>query len=166
MPESTPYRYSRAALVKDGMLAAAGLAFAVLPFLLARPGRVAAVVLGAIGLLSLVLGLRTWRRRAARFVLSADGLRHGRAVLAWEKMTRLRLRHFATRREAAGWMELTLSGPGRRVTLDSGLDGFSEITRAAFGAALANDLAFDPATQANLRALGLKVPDREAGEGL
>lgn len=161
MSETMSYRYSRAVLVKDGVLASVGLCIAVLPFLLARPGQIAAFVLGAIGVLALIFGFRTWLRGRTCFLLSADGLSRGPAKLAWDGITGFRLRHFSTRREAPdrGWMELTLSGPGGRISLDSGLEGFMEITRAAHGAALAKKVPFDPATQANLRALGLTVPD-------
>ncbi len=161
MSEATAYRYSRASLIKDGLLAAAGLALAALPFALASPGRVAAVVFGLIGVISLVLGIRTWCRRGARFVLTGDGLGRGAAVLRWADMTGLRLRHFATRREqpGGGWMELTVSAPGRRITVDAGLDGFAAVARAAHAAALANGVALDPATVVNLRALGLHVPE-------
>jgi hypothetical protein len=58
-------------------------------------------------------------------------------------------------------MELRLTGPKRRITLDSGLDGFSDIVRAAHAAALANGLEFDPVTLANLQALGLDSPRKE-----
>jgi hypothetical protein len=108
-----------------------------------------------------VLGIRTWRRRGVRFVLTGDGLGRGPVELSWEDMTGLRLRHFATRREQpeGGWMELTVSAPGRRITVDAGLDGFAVVARAAHAAALANGVALDRATVVNLRALGLDVPE-------
>lgn len=163
MSEPKRYRYTRAVLVKDYLLGAAGLALGLLPFVLADPGRVAGVILGAIGLLSAFLLLRTSRRHAAVVLVGAESLSQGGRTLAWQELSGLRLRHFATRRDqpGGGWMELRLRGASQRITMDSGLEGFSDILRAALAAALANGVDFDPVTIANLQALGLKVPQRD-----
>jgi hypothetical protein len=162
MSEPKRYRYTRAALVKDYLLGAAGLALGGLPFALAAPGRVAGTILAVILLLSVFLLLRAARRHAAVFLLNAESLTYGGGTLPWRELSGLRLRHFATRRDQSGggWMELRLRGTGQRVTMDSGLDGFSDILRAAHAAALANGLSFDPVTTANLQAMGLEVPQQ------
>jgi len=164
MSEPKRYRYTRAALAKDYLLGAAGLALGGLPFVLADPGRIASYILAAVLLLAGFLFLRTARRHAAVFLVSADALSHGRRILPWRELRGLRLRHFATRRDqpGAGWMELRLRGTALRFKIDSGLDGFSEVLRAAHAAALANGVRFDPATAANLQASGLEVPQEEA----
>ncbi|MDH3241677.1 MAG: hypothetical protein OEO83_13545 [Alphaproteobacteria bacterium] len=163
MSEPKRYRYMRSALVKDYLLASAGLALGLLPFVLAEPGRIAGAILAAIGMLATFLLLRTVRRHAAVFVLGAKSLSAGGRPLAWRELAGLRLRHFATRRDqpGGGWMELRLRGAGQRITVDSGLDGFSDILRAAHAAALANGVKFDPVTAANLTAFGLAIPREE-----
>ncbi len=157
---STEHRYPPRALVRDYLLAGAGLAIAGAPFIFARPGPTAMVVLGIIGGLAGALALRTASRQVARYTLSATGLGRGGHGLAWGDLAGVRLRHFSTRRAepGSGWMELRLAGPGTRITVDSELDGFLEVARAAHGAAVAKGLTFDPATEANFRALGLAAP--------
>jgi len=99
----------------------------------------------------------------ARYSLSATGLGRGRHGLAWGDLAGVRLRHYSTRRAApgSGWMELRLAGPGIRITVDSELDNFLAVARAAHGAARAKGLRFDAATEANFRALGLAGPGPE-----
>lgn len=161
-PDAVPteHRYPPRALVRDYLLAAAGLAIALTPFLFARPGPTATVVLGAFGGLAGFLALRTARRQVARFTLSAADFLWGMQCLAWGDITGVRLRHFTTRRAepGTGWMELRLTGSGTRITIDSELDGFLAVARAAHGAAWAKGLTFDPTTEANFRALGLDAP--------
>ena len=157
---STEHRYPARALVRDYLLAGAGLAIAGAPFIFARPGPTAMVVLGIMGGLAGALAWRTARRQVARFTLSATGLGRGGHDLAWGDLAGVRLRHYATRRAepGSGWMELRLAGPGNRITVDSELDGFLAVARAAHGAGIAKGLTFDPTTEANFRALGLAAP--------
>lgn len=90
-------------------------------------------------------------------------------VLSWEHLDRLRLRYYSTRRDRSdGWMTLTLAGlapSGRRVRLglDSTVDGFIEIARAAAAAAVRNGVALKPSTVANLNALDIRL-DRLSGQ--
>ena len=116
--EATEHRYPMGTLYRDYLLAGTGMAIALSTLALAQPGRTAAVILGALGVLSMVLGLRTRSRQTSRVALSAASLRRGRLVLPWDGLTDLRLRHFTTRRTepGGGWMELRLSGPGGRIT--------------------------------------------------
>ncbi|MDX1483690.1 MAG: hypothetical protein R3229_04335 [Alphaproteobacteria bacterium] len=160
---TTTHRYPAGSLTRDYLLAAAGLAIAVAPSVFAEPGRVAMIIFGAIGGLSLLLALRTFRRQTCRFLLSADWLEGGGRRLSWEEVTGVRLKHFATRRSepSDGWMELSLKSPAGRVKVDTDLDGFLAIARAAHGAVLANRLRLDPASVANFRALGLDCPSQD-----
>ncbi len=156
----TEHRYPPRSLVRDYLLAAAGLAIALTPFVFARPGTTAMVILGIVAALGGFLALRTGRRQVARFTLSASGFARGGQGLAWGDLAGVRLRHFSPRRAAAGsgLMELRLAGPGIRITVDSELEGFLAVARAAHGAAAAKGLRFDAATEANFRALGLVAP--------
>lgn len=155
---ATEHRYPPRAFVRDYLLAGAGLAIAVLPFVFARPGHTATVILSIFGGLALILAFRTVRRQLARYTLSAEGFRWGRHGLDWRELAGVRLRHFTTRRAepGSGWMELRLTGGGARVTVDSDLEGFLSVARAAHGAACANGLDFDFVTETNFRALGLE----------
>jgi hypothetical protein len=141
-------------------LAGAGLVIALTPFIFARPGQTATVVLGIFGALAGFLALRTVRRQTARYTLSANGFGRGGQGFTWGDLVGIRLRHFTTRRSepGSGWMELRLVGPGTRITIDSELDGFLAVARAAHGAACAKALNFDSTTEANFRALGLDAP--------
>ena len=157
---ATEHRYPPRALVRDYLLAGAGLAMALTPFIFARPGQTAAVILGVFGVLAGFLALRTARRQMVRYTLSATDFRQGGRRLAWGDISGVRLRHFTTRRAepGSGWMELRLTGPSIRITVDSELDGFLAVARAAHGAAQAKGFTFDPATEANFSALGLEPP--------
>ena len=162
-PADTPsgeHRYPPSTLVRDYLLAGAGLAIALTPFIFARPGTTAMVILGIVAGLAGFLALRTGRRQVARYRLSATGFSRGGHGLAWAELAGVRLRHYATRRTepGSGWMELRLAGPGVRITVDSELDGFLAVARAAHGAAVARGLGFDATTEANFRALGLAAP--------
>ena len=56
-------------------------------------------------------------------------------------------------------MELSLRAAGRRIRVESGLEGFMDIARRAKDAACARGIGLDRSTIANLRALGLD-PER------
>lgn len=163
-PEPREFRYTGRALRGDYAKAGIGLAITVPPLAIAEPGPVAMAVLGTLALLFAYLGIRNLRRQASRFLLSEAGLRRGRDGIAWRELERLRLRHFGSRKGApgSGWMELRLAAGGARITVDSELDGFLAIARAAHGAALDRRLVLDAATRANFRALGLPVPESDA----
>lgn len=161
------FRYSLRRLRGDYLRATAGLAITVPPLVFAEPGPVAVAILATLALLFAYLALRNARRHASRFVLTDEGLRRGRDAIAWADLARLRLRHFGKRRgdPGRGWMEMRLAAPGGRITLDTELDGFLAIARAAHRAAIARDLALDGATRANFRALGLESPDARERPG-
>ncbi len=62
-------------------------------------------------------------------------------------------------------MELKLVSDAHSVRLDSRLEGFSEIAASAARAAGDNGLELDSATLANLAALGIDPPSRDAADG-
>ncbi len=157
---ATRHRYPPRSPIRDYLVAGAGLAIALNPFVFARPGTTSMVILGMVAGLAGFLALRTGRRQVARYTLSADGFNRGGHGLAWVDLAGVRLRHFSPRRAApgSGLMELRLAGLGIRITIDSELDDFLAVARAAHGAAVAKGLGFDAATEANFRALGLAGP--------
>ena len=68
------------------------------------------------------------------------------------------LRYFATRRDnAKGWMELRLRGAGRRLLLDSRIDGFADIAARSARVAAHKQLPITPATAQNFAALGIQM---------
>ncbi len=102
-------------------------------------------------------------RLLARIETDQDGVRLSgpwrQRTIAWERLRRLRLTYHSTRaNREQGWMTLSLTGDDR-IEFDSRIDGFAEIVRRAAAVAARRHLPVDAATQCNLRALGLCVPD-------
>ena len=160
--------YSPVSLRGDYVRAACGLACTVGPLALVADSLVMSGLLGAGAILFLIFGVRTWARRKSIIELDRDGITAtglptllrpaggGSVRLRWGDLGMVRLRFFSTRRDRSeGWMELSLAAGGRRVRLDSNLDGFTAIVARAAAEATANGLALTPATATNLTALGL-----------
>ncbi len=153
------HHYSSAALRDDYLRA--GLGFALTSGLgaLARGEPIALGVLGGCALLFLAFGLRAWRRQSTAIELSDEGISTsgGRCVtLRWRQLTAVKLRYYTTKRDrTGGWMQLRLSARGRRLSIESTLDGFVEVVRRSAREAVANHLPLDTATCSNLIALGV-----------
>ena len=105
---------------------------------------------------------RTVCRQLTRVVLDEAGIRAegplGGAI-RWEDLRLLELDYYSTRRDPegrtmeGGWMQLKLRGAGQTIRIDSELDGFAALARAAAQAAAARGLALDAATLGNLEAI-------------
>jgi hypothetical protein len=81
--------------------------------------------------------------------------------LEWSALERVKLGYYATKRDrSSGWMQLVLKGAGRQITVDSRIDGFEEIARAAAQAALDRGIEITPTTAANFGALGIVLEGR------
>lgn len=172
------HRYPSAHLRGDYARAAVGTVLTGGPLLLGADNPAAMLILSGLTGLFLVFGLRTGLRHGAVFEVSDSGLaRRGLRriampdrVVRWADVTALRLRYYTTRRKwGRGWMQLSVRADGTCLRIDSTLDGFDAIAARAARAARARGLALDPATRANLAALGLAVeassstPDEGAG---
>jgi hypothetical protein len=73
-------------------------------------------------------------------------------------MTQLRVDYYSTRGDrAGGWMQLTAKGPGAAIRVDSAIEDFVAIARAASDAARANGLEVSEATRVNLAHLGIAI---------
>ena len=158
------HRYPARAVMLDYLYSGLGMLLTLGPLGLAASAGPAAWVLGGLGALFAVYGVRTVLRHRTCLRLSEEGLvvegllrRH----LPWARLTRCTLGYYATRRHRdRGWMQLTLKAGGRRLRIDSQIEGFDRIVRRAVHAAAGCGIALDRTTQENLRALGI-VPDDE-----
>jgi hypothetical protein len=160
------FGYPRAAIVADYARASAGLVFAAM--VLALPmQRALAILFAALALLLAAFAARTALRQASLIVLSDAGIALegplGRRI-AWSELDGLKLRYFSMRRDRKrGWMELTLSGGGRRLSIESQIEGFEAILAGAAEAAAARRLKLDETTAANLAAFDVPSGDLPTG---
>jgi hypothetical protein len=154
------HRYPARSLLEDYARGAAGLVF--LAIALVPMHWVLHLIFGLVALLLLSFGVRTVLRAKSRVVLDEAGIAVvgpiGKRV-AWNSLDALKLRYFSTRRDRKqGWMELTLRGAGAKLAIESQIEGFEEIVRAAAKAAAQRGLSVDPSTEGNLVALDVSVP--------
>jgi hypothetical protein len=161
------YSYPTTSLVPDYLRVAFGLAVSAGPLMALDLAPSVAVLLSGLALLFAWFGVRTALRQLSWLELStADIALCGpiRRRLRWQDVRRLQLAYYAPRRARQdGWLQLTLRGRrGPTIRVDSTLDGFDHVLRRAMGAATHNQLPLDPATQANLAALGLTGADPKA----
>lgn len=156
------FRYPVRALFLD--FAGSGVGFAVSLGLIVfvRLAAPVAWAVAAAAALFLVYFGRTVCRQLTHIELDEAGIRARGPLgvaIRWEDLRSLRLDYFSTRRDPegmsmlGGWMQLKLRDARRTIRIDSDVDGFAELVRAAARAAARRDLALDPATVSNLEAL-------------
>ncbi len=154
------HRYPARSLLEDYARGAAGLAF--LAIALVPMHWVLHVIFGLVACLLLSFGVRTFLRARSRIVLNDSGLAligPAPKQVAWTALDGLKLRYFSTRRDRKqGWMELTLRGAGVKLAVESQIEGFEAIVRAAAQAAVARGLTVDASTEGNLAAMDVAVP--------
>ena len=164
-PSESRHRYPARAVLLDYLYSGLGLLLTLGPLGLAASAGPAAWVLGALGALFAVYGARTVLRHRTCLRLSEEELvvevlasRH----LPWDRLTHCTLGYYSTRRNRdRGWMQLTLGAGGRKLRIDSQVEGFDRIVRRAVHAAAGRGIALDHTTQENLRALGIVSDDAE-----
>ena len=154
------YHYPTTSLVPDYLRVAFGLAITAGPLAALDLAQGVALLLAGLAVVFAWFGVRTALRQFSWVELSpADIALCGpiRRRLPWQEVRRMQLAYYAPRRaQQDGWLQLTLRGrSGPAIRVDSTLDGFDDVLRRATGAAARNELSLDPATQANLAALGL-----------
>lgn len=179
------HHYPIATLSSDYLRVAVGLALTLGPLLLLELATPIAWLLTALAILFLWFGLRTGLRQLSAVEVSPQGIAvrgpFGRQ-LAWDELAHMKLAYYAPRvwgsprrrdrhhergverqerdQGQRGWLQLTLQGPrGRRVRVESTLEGFDQVLRRAMAAAARKQLELDPTTTANLSALGLDRDD-------
>ena len=153
------FRYPLSCLYVDYAGSAFGLACSLGPLAFARPAAAIAWVLAAAGALFLVYFGRTVCRQLTHFELDEAGIRARGplgAAIRWEELRSLRLDYYSTRRDREeGWMQLRLRDARRTIRIDSEVDGFADIARAAAAAAQRRGADSTEATRSNLRMLGI-----------
>jgi hypothetical protein len=169
--------YPIGTLSSDYLRVALGLALTLGPLLALELAAPIAWLLAGLAILFLWFGLRTGLRQLSAVELSPQGIAirgpFGRE-LAWDELAHMKLAYYAPRgwggprrRERQhergardegrrGWLQLTLQGArGRVLRVESTLEGFDQVLRRAIATAARKQLQLDPATTANLGALGL-----------
>jgi len=138
---------------------AIGLACSLGPLAFLQPAAAVAWVLAAAAAFFLVYFARTVCRQLTHIELGEAGIRARGplgAAIRWENLRSLRLDYYSTRRDReGGWMQLRLRSAQRTIRIDSEVDGFADIARAAAAEARRRGVDIDEATRANLRALGI-----------
>ena len=166
-PESTGevtwHRYGASALNADYARGVIGLLLTGGPLVLVPVAQILAVLFGACALLFAIYVVRTVLRQLVRVRLDDIGVAAigplGVAV-RWSDLDDMRLRFYSTRRDREqGWMTLRLAGSGRRLHIESSIDGFDAIVQSARDAAVANGVTLSEATVSNLLALGIEGPE-------
>ena len=169
---STTYRYPPSAIIGDYLRAAIGLAVGVGVLATVSISTVILIVFGGITVIFLLFGLRTLQRHLTQITLNQDGIFRSDLFsqsLRWQDLQSLRLRYFGTHRQhrsgGGGFMQLSLKGRGRRMKIESDLEGFEDVTRLAAAAARTNGVSLDPASAGNLLAMGIDPDFEETAPG-
>jgi len=154
-------RYPPSALFADCARGVGGMAFAGGLLLVVTPERPIAWISAAALALFLVYFARAVVRHLTRIEWSEGGIvargPFGR-VVSWDELNSMKLRHYTTKSDrTGGWMQLDLGTRHASIRVDSRLECFAEIARAAAGQALRRGHSLDEATRFNLRALGVPV---------
>lgn len=151
------HRYPARTLLADYGRGIVGAALSGIFWALSPVAVYSVLVFGGSTALFLLFVLRTAWRQRQRIESSDSGIGAvGRAPLAWRELDGLRLRYYAPRRaKGGGWMTMTMTAGGRRLSVDSTIDGFDEIAARAAEAAERRRLVLSDTTLANLAALGL-----------
>jgi len=140
-----------------------GLALSIGPLAFVNPAAPVAGALAAIAALFLVYFARTVCRQLTHFELDETGIRARgpasgllSAAIRWEDLRSLRLDYYSTRKDReGGWMQLRLGGARRTIRIDSELEGFAGLVRAAASEARRRGIGLDEPTRSNLELLGL-----------
>ncbi|WP_281683989.1 hypothetical protein [Thalassobaculum salexigens] len=162
----TVHRYERGAIVWDMARGGLGLLVTGLPLVVTPMATTMTVIFGALATLFGVYVVRTWLRTAQAVEVDADGIRRTGPLeidIPWADLDSMGLRYFSTRRDKnAGWMELKLTGNGKKLPVESSIDDFEGLVRHCMLVSRRKNLELSETTLDNLRALGLMGPAPEA----
>lgn len=152
-PVTTTHIWPARRLRGDYIRAALGLAATLIPLTLVREPVWTMAVLAVLAALFAWFLWRTIRRQRTRLAVDASGIRADGKVIPWRTLTRLKARRFGAQRRDGGYVEMTLTGNGTRITVDSQLTDFLPLFRRARRAAETNAVALDDRTRIALAAL-------------
>ena len=151
--------YSRGSLVLDYVRALLGLGIVGGLLLFTTPVALVQWLLIALFVLFTAFTWRTWSRHQSAFTIHPEGLEQLRPRvnrLGWEELQDVQLRYFSTRRDRKnGWMQLNLQGNGKKIIVDSNLNGFDAILQTVARVVTEKKLDLGAATRENFRAMGL-----------
>jgi hypothetical protein len=154
------YVYPTSAMLGDYARAAAGFVPTTAILATTPLGLTAAIVLGGFASLFAIFGIRTAVRHGTRIEMTETNLNASGLLptsIAWGELDRVKLTYYSTQRDRrGGWMQLHLRSGPSQLRVDSRIEGFAELVKAAAKAAELRGLELDPATSANLEALGVK----------
>lgn len=158
---TTTYRYPTSSLAADYGRASIVLPLAAaLPFFTGSP--ITFAVIAVLAVVFAVFGASVLMKQLTAVTLNEDGISTSgprAATVRWREIERFDLRYFSTRKDREkGWMQLRLGGRDQTVSVDSTLEGFVDIARAATEAAGERDLPLSEVTRENLRAIGIEPP--------
>ena len=152
------FHYPFWALAGDYACGSIGLACTAVPLLFVQPAALVAWALAAAAALFLVYFGRTVCRQLTHIELDEAGIRVKGplgAAIRWEDLRSLRLNYYSTRRDReGGWMQLRLRDARCTIRVDSELDGFAGLVRAAATEAARLGVDLDESTRGTLVLLG------------
>jgi hypothetical protein len=164
----TGHAYPTSAMLGDYVRAAAGLLLSGGILATMPAGMFGEAVLAGFAALFAAFGARTALRHGTNLEVTEAGLRASgllRISIPWSELDRMKLAYYSTRRDRReGWMQLELRSGCSTLRVDSRIEGFTELVGASVRAASRRGLLLDPATSANLQALGVEC--RAAAPGL
>lgn len=158
----TTHRYTLAALSGDGLRALGGLAICLFVLMAVGVYGFVLYLFIALTVLFAAYGLQLIERALTRVELDPVRIRAfgpRNRDIAWNELAAVKLHYYRTRRRGRdGWLQLKLKSRAQgsgALTVDSHLDGFESIARAAHAAAIANNLVLNDTTTANFAAIGI-----------
>jgi hypothetical protein len=160
----TSHTYPTNALAGDYGRAAVGFSLVALPLVGLELASWVAFVLAALALVFGAFAFRTATRHVSSIQLDEHGIAAAGWLpvrVDWANLDAVKLGFYSTKRDGTnGWLQLAIRGGGRRLTIDSRIEDFETILRAAADAARRRGIAVSPATAANFAAFGIELEAR------
>ena len=162
---TTTYRYPPSSLAADyGRASIVVPLVAILPFFTDSP--ITFAVIAVLAVVFAVFGASVLIKQLTAVTLDEDGVSTSgprAATVRWREIERVDLHYFSMRKDREkGWMQLRLGGKDQSLSVDSTLEGFVDIARAAAEAAGERHLSLSPVTEENFRAIGIEPPPSPA----
>jgi hypothetical protein len=158
---SSVHQYPLRSLYGDYVRAAIGVGFCSVPLSFVNDSPVLLTILSGVLLLFLGFGAKTAMRHLTVIETEEEGIIANGPLgqrIAWRDIDKVALKFYSTRRDTKeGWMQLTLYGATKKMTLESSLDGFNEVADAVIQAGFRNNAQMDETTMENVAAMGIVV---------